>query len=167
MIHTCSGKLQILGPVMNVHLSQAFLRLNIFECYMFDLQAAFQSSPVMTPSPGRSGARFFISKNRKFYVKTIESEDIERLHNILPQYHHVSCVTLFSILQAENKVRRSAVRALNSDLIETTIRVVNSLHSLWILVSQQFGPASVLKFCLYGFDHLSNSKIMSHCFVPQ
>ena len=53
----------------------------------------------MTPSPGRSGARFFISKNKKFYVKTIESEDIERLHNILPQYHHVSCVTLFSILQ--------------------------------------------------------------------
>ncbi|CAH3023727.1 unnamed protein product [Porites evermanni] len=50
--------------------------------------AAFQSSPVMTPSPGRSGARFFISKNKKFYVKTIESEDIERLHNILPQYHH-------------------------------------------------------------------------------
>ena len=84
---------------MNAHLSQAFFRLNIFECYMFYLQAAFQSSPVMTPSPGRSGARFFISKNKKFYVKTIESEDIERLHNILPQYHHVSCVTLFSILQ--------------------------------------------------------------------
>lgn len=30
---------------------------------------------------------------------------------------------------------------------------------LWILVSQQFGPASVLKFCLYGSDHLSKSKI--------
>lgn len=42
------------------------------------------------PSPGRSGAKFFISKDKKFYVKTIESEDIERLHNILPQYHHVS-----------------------------------------------------------------------------
>ena len=99
---------------------------------MFDLQAAFQSSPVMTPSPGRSGARFFISKNKKFYVKTIESEDIERLHNILPQYHHVSCVksTLFSILQNENQVERSAVRALNFDLIETTIRVINSQHSL-------------------------------------
>lgn len=95
LIHTCSGQWQILDPVMNAHLSQAFLRLNI----LFDLQAAFQSSPVMTPSPGRSGARFFISKNKKFYVKTIESEDIERLHNILPQYHHVSCVTLFSILQ--------------------------------------------------------------------
>ena len=42
------------------------------------------------PSPGRSGAKFFISKDKRFYVKTIESEDIERLHNILPQYHHVS-----------------------------------------------------------------------------
>jgi len=54
------------------------------------LQASFQSSPLVIPSPGRSGAKFFISKNRKFYVKTIEGEDIERLHNILPQYHHVS-----------------------------------------------------------------------------
>ncbi|XP_020629999.1 phosphatidylinositol 5-phosphate 4-kinase type-2 alpha-like [Orbicella faveolata] len=50
--------------------------------------ASFQSSPLVIPSPGRSGAKFFISKNRKFYVKTIEGEDIERLHNILPQYHH-------------------------------------------------------------------------------
>lgn len=49
---------------------------------------------MVTPSPGRSGAKFFISKNKKFYVKTIESEDIERLHNILPQYHHVSCLVL-------------------------------------------------------------------------
>ena len=56
------------------------------------LQAAFQVSPMVMPSPGRSGAKFFISKNKKFYVKTIESEDIERLHNILPQYHHVSCL---------------------------------------------------------------------------
>lgn len=55
------------------------------------LQAAFQVSPMVMPSPGRSGAKFFISKNRRFYVKTIEGEDIERLHNILPQYHHVSC----------------------------------------------------------------------------
>ena len=69
MIHTCSGKLQILGPVMNVHLSQAFLRLNIFECYMFDLQAAFQSSPVMTPSPGRSGQGFLFPKTRSFMSK--------------------------------------------------------------------------------------------------
>lgn len=50
--------------------------------------AAFQSSPMVIPSPGRSGAKFFISKNKKFYVKTIESEDIERLHNILPKYYH-------------------------------------------------------------------------------
>lgn len=50
--------------------------------------AAFQVSPMVMPSPGCSGAKFFISKNRRFYVKTIEGEDIERLHNILPQYHH-------------------------------------------------------------------------------
>lgn len=50
--------------------------------------AAFQQSPMVMPSPGRSGAKFFISKNKKFYVKTIESEDIERLHNILKEYHH-------------------------------------------------------------------------------
>ena len=60
-------------------------------CVLCILQAAFQSPPLVMQSPGRSGAKFFISKNKKFYVKTIESEDIERLHNILPQYHHVSC----------------------------------------------------------------------------
>lgn len=95
---------------MNAHLSQAFFRLNIFECYMFYSQAAFQSSPVMTPSPGRSGARFFISKNKKFYVKTIESEDIERLHNILPQYHHVSYFIFhFADLKSGEKICRKSL----------------------------------------------------------
>ena len=59
------------------------------------MQAAFQQSPMVMPSPGRSGAKFFISKNKKFYVKTIESEDIERLHNILQGYHHVSWLCKF------------------------------------------------------------------------
>ena len=69
-------------------------KLDLNKCISAVLQASFQSSPLVIPSPGRSGAKFFISKNRKFYVKTIEGEDIERLHNILPQYHHVSCSVL-------------------------------------------------------------------------
>ena len=66
------------------------------------LQAAFQLSPMVMPSPGRSGAKFFISRNKKFYVKTIESEDIEKLHNILPQYHHVSCPALFNVFHYQS-----------------------------------------------------------------
>lgn len=67
-------------------------------CLICIFQASFQSPPLVMPSPGRSGAKFFISKDKRFYVKTIESEDIERLHNILPQYHHVSMAVSREVL---------------------------------------------------------------------
>ncbi|KAK3717531.1 hypothetical protein QZH41_013791, partial [Actinostola sp. cb2023] len=53
-----------------------------------DIAKSFQVSPLVSASPGRSGAKFFISRNKKFYVKTIESEEVERLHNFLQEYHH-------------------------------------------------------------------------------
>ncbi|EDO35742.1 predicted protein [Nematostella vectensis] len=53
-----------------------------------DLAEAFQVPPISSDSPGRSGAKFFLSQNKRFYVKVIESEEVERLHNILQPYHH-------------------------------------------------------------------------------
>ena len=60
------------------------------DVYIFHCQATFQVPPVKFASPGRSGAKFYLSQNKEYYVKTLESEEVERMHNILPQYHHVS-----------------------------------------------------------------------------
>ncbi|XP_031552855.1 phosphatidylinositol 5-phosphate 4-kinase type-2 alpha-like isoform X2 [Actinia tenebrosa] len=53
-----------------------------------ELSNAFRVSPIACESPGRSGAKVFVSRNKKFYAKTIESEEVERLHNFLQEYHH-------------------------------------------------------------------------------
>lgn len=36
---------------------------------------------------GKSNARFYISYDKRYVVKTITSEDVEALHNILTEYH--------------------------------------------------------------------------------
>ncbi|GAB6025205.1 Phosphatidylinositol 5-phosphate 4-kinase type-2 alpha, variant 2 [Chamberlinius hualienensis] len=46
-----------------------------------------KSQPVMTDSPGKSGARFFISYDRLFFIKTLTSDEVERMHHLLKQYH--------------------------------------------------------------------------------
>ncbi|XP_020903372.1 phosphatidylinositol 5-phosphate 4-kinase type-2 alpha isoform X2 [Exaiptasia diaphana] len=53
-----------------------------------ELAKSFLESPLASSSQGRSGAKFFTSRNKKFYIKTIESEEVERLHTFLQEYHH-------------------------------------------------------------------------------
>ncbi|XP_033762842.1 phosphatidylinositol 5-phosphate 4-kinase type-2 alpha-like [Pecten maximus] len=38
-------------------------------------------------SPGRSGARMLMSQDKKFFVKTLVSEEVEQMHHLLKQYH--------------------------------------------------------------------------------
>lgn len=38
---------------------------------------------------GRSGARFHTSYDKRYVVKTISSEDVAEMHNILKKYHQV------------------------------------------------------------------------------
>ena len=40
-------------------------------------------------SSGKSGAKFYITDDHKYILKTIASEDIEVMHNILTDYHKV------------------------------------------------------------------------------
>ncbi|XP_039265956.1 phosphatidylinositol 5-phosphate 4-kinase type-2 alpha-like [Styela clava] len=43
--------------------------------------------PVRVEDAGRSRARFLQSVDRKFVIKTLQSEDIAEMHTILPTYH--------------------------------------------------------------------------------
>lgn len=43
--------------------------------------------PVRVEDSGRSRARFLQSVDRKFVIKTLQSEDIAEMHSILPTYH--------------------------------------------------------------------------------
>ena len=47
------------------------------------------SAPVYDDSSGKSGAKFLKSSDGKFIVKTITREEVELMHNILPDYHKV------------------------------------------------------------------------------
>ena len=53
-----------------------------------------QSSLIVKPpqpidSPGRSGSKFFLSYDKKVVVKSITSEEVALLHQILQPYHEV------------------------------------------------------------------------------
>lgn len=46
-----------------------------------------RSAPVNSDTQGRFGARFLTTYDRRFVIKTISSEDIAEMHNILKKYH--------------------------------------------------------------------------------
>ncbi|XP_078090677.1 phosphatidylinositol 5-phosphate 4-kinase type-2 alpha [Mustelus asterias] len=46
-----------------------------------------RSAPFSNDSQGRSGARFHTTCDRRYVVKTISSEDVAEMHNILKKYH--------------------------------------------------------------------------------
>ena len=47
-------------------------------------------APLPMDSPGRSGAKFFISFDKKLVIKSITGEEVALLHQILQPYHAVS-----------------------------------------------------------------------------
>ena len=38
-------------------------------------------------SPGRSGAKFYLSQDQLYVIKTLTSEEVEQMHFLLKQYH--------------------------------------------------------------------------------
>ncbi|EEB19468.1 Phosphatidylinositol-4-phosphate 5-kinase type-2 alpha, putative [Pediculus humanus corporis] len=46
-----------------------------------------RSQPNSMDSPGKSGARFYQSYDRLFILKTMTSEEVERMHSFLKHYH--------------------------------------------------------------------------------
>lgn len=48
---------------------------------------SFQEPPQISESTGRSGSKFFDTCDKAFIIKTIESEEVEMMHHLLPKYH--------------------------------------------------------------------------------
>lgn len=51
------------------------------------LNAMTKACPMDADSPGRSGARFIMSYDKQFVIKTIMSEEVAEMHRILKEYH--------------------------------------------------------------------------------
>ena len=43
--------------------------------------------PKKMDSAGRSGAKFYISHDQLYVIKTLTSEEVEQMHHLLKQYH--------------------------------------------------------------------------------
>ncbi|CAH0548615.1 unnamed protein product [Brassicogethes aeneus] len=46
-----------------------------------------RSQPLPDDSSGKSGAKFYLSYDKIFIIKTLTSEEVERMHSFLKQYH--------------------------------------------------------------------------------
>ena len=51
------------------------------------LRSLTKSPRSMGPSPGRSGAKFYLSQDKLYVIKTLESVEVEQMHSLLKQYH--------------------------------------------------------------------------------
>jgi len=47
---------------------------------------------VLDDSSGKSGAKFYQSYDKLFIIKTLTSEEVERMHSFLKHYHPVSTI---------------------------------------------------------------------------
>uniref|UniRef100_A0A3B4TG03 Phosphatidylinositol 5-phosphate 4-kinase type-2 alpha n=1 Tax=Seriola dumerili TaxID=41447 RepID=A0A3B4TG03_SERDU len=56
------------------------------------LNSLTRSAPLNSEAQGRSGARFHTSYDKRYVIKTISSEDVAEMHNILKKYHQGSTV---------------------------------------------------------------------------
>jgi hypothetical protein len=46
-----------------------------------------QHQPIQIDSAGKSGAQFYQSYDKLFILKSLQSEEVERMHSFLKQYH--------------------------------------------------------------------------------
>ncbi|XP_046379487.1 phosphatidylinositol 5-phosphate 4-kinase type-2 beta-like [Haliotis rufescens] len=53
----------------------------------FEYMNSLTKQPHYIDSPGRSGARMLMSQDKKFFIKTLVSEEVEQMHHVLKQYH--------------------------------------------------------------------------------
>lgn len=46
-----------------------------------------RSQPLMTDARGKSGAKFYMSYDKLFIIKSLTSEEVEKMHSFLKHYH--------------------------------------------------------------------------------
>ncbi|KAL4222748.1 Phosphatidylinositol 5-phosphate 4-kinase type-2 beta [Mactra antiquata] len=52
-----------------------------------DYMNSLTKQPQGTDSPGRSGARMLMSQDKRYFIKTLVTEEVEQMHHVLKQYH--------------------------------------------------------------------------------
>lgn len=63
-----------------------------FSLFVFWQNSLTRSAPLNSDSQGRFGNRFLSSYDHRFVIKTVSSEDIAEMHNILKKYHQVEAL---------------------------------------------------------------------------
>ena len=51
------------------------------------LKSLTKSPKSLGPSSGKSGAKFYLSQDKLYVIKTLESIEVEQMHSLLKQYH--------------------------------------------------------------------------------
>ncbi|XP_066918785.1 phosphatidylinositol 5-phosphate 4-kinase type-2 alpha-like isoform X2 [Clytia hemisphaerica] len=49
--------------------------------------ASFLIQPQLSKAQGNSGAKFLLTTDKRFYIKTLQSVEVEMMHHIMPSYH--------------------------------------------------------------------------------
>lgn len=99
----------------NTSFQDAGQKMNIFSCfqcmfangfYSMYFQNSLTKQPQHTDSPGRSGASMLMSYDKRYFIKTLVSEEVEQMHHLLKQYHQVNLntVALVEDLSAVNSI---------------------------------------------------------------
>jgi len=65
--------------------------------YCCEQNSLSEHCPVNLDSPGRSGARFFLSCDKQFIVKTIDGDEYRELCRILRDYHQAITLLFISL----------------------------------------------------------------------
>ena len=64
--------------------------LYIMGCFLILQHSLTKSQPIdQGESSGKSGARFFLSQDKLYVVKSVTSEEVEAVHSVLMEYHQV------------------------------------------------------------------------------
>ncbi|XP_015217777.1 phosphatidylinositol 5-phosphate 4-kinase type-2 beta isoform X3 [Lepisosteus oculatus] len=66
---------------------QALSKLWSLQLSLCGQNSLTRSAPINSDSQGRFGTRFLTTYDRRFIIKTVSSEDIAEMHNILKKYH--------------------------------------------------------------------------------
>ncbi|XP_005387290.1 PREDICTED: phosphatidylinositol 5-phosphate 4-kinase type-2 alpha [Chinchilla lanigera] len=93
-----------------------------------------RSAPLPNDSQARSGARFHTSYDKRYVIKTITSEDVAEMHNILKKYHQyiVECHGITLLPQFLGMYR------LNVDGVEIYVIVTRNVFSHRLSVYRKY-----------------------------
>jgi len=99
-----------------------------------DFLNSLTKSPRPVDSPGRSGAKFFLSSDRTYIIKTLTGEEVEEMHSLLKQYHPY-------IVERHGKTllpQYLAMYRLTLDSQETYMVVMRNVFSGFLKIHKKF-----------------------------